>query len=154
MIICPVDFEPRYGDNTEKKSGGKNMREIMAIDVILDECLEVEGQGGKACMILFHGTCDCGLFHGRILPGGADTQKEKSGELRTLSARYILEGTDAEGNACRIFIENNGAVQKDGQITTKPLIYTDSKALAWLEQADLTGHVQPAEHGVRIGFEM
>ena len=60
----------------------------------------------------------------------------------------------SEGNACRIFIENNGAVQKDGQITTKPLIYTDSKALAWLEQADLTGHVQPAEHGVRIGFEM
>ncbi|MCH4192242.1 MAG: DUF3237 family protein [Butyrivibrio sp.] len=130
------------------------MREIMAIDVVLDECLDVEGHSGKACMILFHGTCDCDLFHGRILPGGADTQKEKSGELRTLSARYILEGTDAEGNACRIFIENNGAVQKNGQITTKPVIYTDSKALIWLEQADLTGHVQPAENGVRIIFEM
>jgi hypothetical protein len=59
-------------------------------------------------MILFHGDADCDNFHGKVLPGGVDTQVQYQGEKRSLSARYILEGTDIDGCSCRIFVENEG----------------------------------------------
>ena len=57
-----------------------------------------------------------------------------------MSARYMLEGIDSEGQSCRIFIENNGT-DINGDIQTTPMILTDSKVLAWLETAELTGRL-------------
>ena len=128
---------------------------ILTINVKLDQIFNVEGSSGKATMILFHGDCDCDNFKGVILPGGVDTQKEPEGEPRVLSARYILEGKDCDGKDCHIFIENNGEVQpvsNGGVIHTKPLIYTDSDALKWMEKADIAGTVTGAEGGVTIDF--
>jgi hypothetical protein len=126
---------------------------VLTIDVLLDDFLEVKGTAGTALMILFHGKSEGKYFNGEILPGGVDTQKEPAGAARILSARYILEGTDCEGEKCRIFVENNGEItdpQSGGNVETKPLIYTDSQALKWLESADLYGTVEPAEGGVKI----
>ncbi len=124
---------------------------VLTIDVVLDEIIEVTGSRGKAAMILFHGESSCANFKGKILPGGVDTQKEPAGEKRLLSARYILEGRDCEGEWCRIFIENNGEVAAPGEtIKTTPVIYTDSKALKWLETADLSGTVEGKPGGVFI----
>lgn len=128
---------------------------ILVIDVLLDEIFNVEGTVGKATMILFHGSCDCENFKGRILPGGVDTQKEAAGEPRFLSARYILEGKDCDGKECHIFIENNGEtapLSGDGVIHTKPIIYTDSEALKWMETADIRGTVTGAPGGVTISL--
>ena len=126
---------------------------VLTIDVKLDEIIEVNGSAGKAAMILFHGDCDCENFSGRVLPGGVDTQKEATGEKRLMSARYVLEGTDIEGKSCRIFIENNGVCENPGEdVKTTPVIYTDSKALKWLETEDLYGKVQGNPTGVTISF--
>lgn len=128
---------------------------VLKIDVLLDEIFNVEGTAGKATMILFHGSCDCENFKGKILPGGVDTQKETAGKPRFLSARYILEGKDCEGKDCHIFIENNGEtapISDGGIIHTKPIIYTDSDALKWMETADLKGTVEAAPGGVTISF--
>ena len=126
---------------------------VLTIDVVLDEIIEVKGDAGQAAMILFHGDCDCDSFKGRILPGGVDTQKEATGEKRLMSARYVLEGVDKDGENCRIFIENNGICEIPGEdVKTTPVIYTDSNALKWLETAQLYGTVQGSPTGVQISF--
>jgi len=126
---------------------------VLTIDVVLDEIIEVNGNAGKAAMILFHGESNCANFRGKILPGGVDTQKEPFGEKRLLSARYILEGTDCAGEVCRIFIENNGVAADPGEmVKTTPVIYTDSNALKWLETADLSGTVEGRPGGVFISI--
>lgn len=56
-----------------------------------------------------------------------------------LSARYMLEGEDFEGNKCRMFIENNGSNNEAGEMVTRPVIVTDSPALSWMEEAELVG---------------
>lgn len=122
------------------------MREVLTIDVKLTGFHEVKGGAGAACMITFDGTASGPFFSGKILPGGVDTQKEYYGEPRSLSARYILEGTDDKGEKCSVFVENNGTVGKDG-IRTVPKIFTDSVSLRWLETAQLSGTVEDAEPG-------
>ena len=143
----------RFFEDSEREYSME--KTILTIDVLLDEIFNVEGTAGKATMILFHGSSDCDNFKGKILPGGVDTQKEPAGKPRILSARYILEGKDLEGKDCHIFIENNGEVEPisdGGVIRTKPIIYTDSEALKWMETADIRGTVTGAPGGVTISF--
>lgn len=116
-------------------------KELFSINVYLDDYQSVENGKDKVCMILFHGDCECDFFKGEILPGGADTQKFFRNEQPLLSARYILKGTDKSGNPTKIFIENNGTWNSQGNIETKPRIITDSEELTWLETAKLTGAV-------------
>ncbi|MDR0948589.1 MAG: DUF3237 family protein [Lachnospiraceae bacterium] len=124
------------------------MKEVLRIQIKLDATYEVKSERGTALMILFHGDVDCENFHGKVLPGGVDTQVEYTGEKRLLSARYILEGVDREGCPCRIFIENEGRIPAEGDpLLTKPRIITDSNALKGLESADLQGQVCSEERG-------
>lgn len=126
---------------------------ILAIDILIDGAMEVKGKTGEASMITFHGKVDCPLFKGVVIPGGVDTQKEKYGEPRLMSARYLLEGTDDQGKPCKIFIENNGNTRdENGIMQTVPTIYTDSESLSWLETTPLRGTVNPQEGGVQIRF--
>lgn len=125
-------------------------KEILTIDVNITGFEEVKGKNGEACMILFDGTAEGSGFKGVIGPSGVDTQKQVYGKERFLSARYILTGTDADGKECRIFIENNGSFDANGDITTHPLIYTNSKSLAWMETAEIYGKIEGKEGGVRI----
>lgn len=116
--------------------------EVLTIHVALTGTQTVLGGRGSACMIAFTGTAEGPQFRGRILPGGVDTQIEQQGR-RTLSARYLLEGTDDAGNRCKVFIENNGAVlPEEASICTTPTILTDSPRLQWLESATLSGTVE------------
>lgn len=126
-------------------------QEVLTIDVKLTGNYQVEGSARRAIMLTFTGSVDCPLFTGRILPGGVDTQTIQPG-LQTLSARYMLEGKDADGNPCRIFIENNGSVTDSSQpMRTTPKIITDSPNLQWLEHAFLYGTIEPnGENAVLI----
>lgn len=114
---------------------------IFKIDVILDGINEVKGNRASASMILFHGRMDSEFFHGEILPGGVDTQIGYDGESKTLSARYMIKGIDESGTECNIFVENNGTVEKDNEIVTKPKFITDSSSLKWLEEAEFIGKI-------------
>ena len=125
-------------------------KEVLTVRVRIKEALEVKGSSNGATMILFDGDCDCDNFKGKILPGGVDTQRLGEDGRVKLSARYIMEGVDRNGQACRIFIENNGEIQSDGRIVTSPCILTDSDTLKHLETAALTGTVEGAPDGVVI----
>lgn len=126
------------------------MQEILTVNVSIDDAAEVNGGGCSVCMVAFSGTADGPYFHGKILPHGVDTQRRAAGQPMTLSARYILEGTDDQSTPCRIFIENNGTEDSDHILRTRPAIVTDSSSLAWMEQADLHGTVEGTEGGVII----
>lgn len=125
-------------------------KEVLTINVNINGFEEVKGKNGEACMILFDGTAEGSGFKGVIGPSAADTQKQEYGKERFLSARYILTGKDADGKDCRIFIENNGAFEANGDITTHPIIYTDSESLAFLETSQVFGKIEGKEGGVII----
>ncbi|WP_029318870.1 DUF3237 family protein [Butyrivibrio sp. AE3004] len=114
---------------------------LFKIDVTLDEINEVRGGHASACMILFHGRMDSNFFHGEILPGGVDTQIVSGEGRKNLSARYIIRGIDAKGDTCNIFVENNGSVNGDNEIITKPRFITDSPLLKWLEEDVYIGKI-------------
>ena len=101
---------------------------------------QVSSGKGFFNMVLFEGECDCENFKGKVLPGGVDTQHYYAEGKGRISARYMLEGVDKEGNPCKIFIQNDGE-HDNGFLPTTPKVYTHSEALRWLEDADLVGHL-------------
>ncbi len=115
--------------------------EILRIYVQIEDNIQVHGNTKNINMIRFTGYAKSKYFQGKILPGGVDLQTQNYGEKNLLSARYIMEGKDEEGNECRIYIENNGYADENGMIKTKPTVVTDSKALSWLETASLEGSI-------------
>ena len=129
-------------------------KEVLTVNVKLTRFDEVKGKNGEALMINFDGDATGPYFTGEILPGGVDTQKEINKEPRVLSARYILFGKDYKDNECHIFIENNGAFDEDGKIVTHPVILTDSEALQFLEDAEMTGTITDIPGGVQIHLWM
>jgi len=128
------------------------MKQVFKIHVTLQKTVEMLAADHTVRMILFDGYCDSDSFKGKILDGGVDTQIIGADGTGTLSARYILEGTDCEGADCRLFIENAGKLASGEPIITTPVIYTDSNALKWLENTVLTGTVMPAEGGVLVSI--
>lgn len=131
------------------------MQEVLSIDVVLGQIETVKGKSGEITMILFHGTFSCELGTGRVLPGGVDTQIQRKGEKKILSARYILEGKDKEHKLFRIFVENNGICTDGEALRTYPIIYTDAEELQWMEQEKLIGIVEgDGENKVKIRIYM
>lgn len=126
------------------------MKEVLTVHVRITDIQKVDGGESTVQMIAFEGGSDCENFKGRILPGGVDTQKITPDGECVLSARYMLEGVDREGHSCKVFIENNGKTRTGEDIITSPVIRTDSKALSYLETADLYGTIEPCEGGVII----
>ncbi len=131
----PVNFrEVVIPDDTKDYS-----KEIFVFAIDIGSSDEVKGRNGNASMIHFRGSSDCDAFKGKIISECADTRLQYSGQIQTLSARYILEGTDAEGDACKIYVENNGI--DDNGMVTEPVIITDNPDFAWIETAPLHGTV-------------
>lgn len=124
-----------------------NKKLVLQIEVLLDAFNTVKGENGEATMILFHGNFVSDYGNGVVLPGGVDTQIEYKGQKRKLSARYILQGKDNNGNLFNIFVENNGVCTGDMPFITTPKVLTDCKELAFLEKADLYGEVHSAGEG-------
>lgn len=126
------------------------MRLLLTIQVYIDAYQAVNGHHAEAAMLLFHGNAEGEYFQGTIAPGGVDTQYQRHGESRSLSARYMLSGTDFTGQECRIFVQNEGEFAANGEIVTTPKLLTDSKALAEWEELPLHGTLEDMEGGVRI----
>ena len=123
---------------------------LMEIRVTCYEPVSVEGRNKKIVMIPFGGEASGEYFNGKVVGTGVDTQKIDPDGKVFLSARYMLEGTDAAGNACRIFVENQGGW--DTGFT--PAIVTDSPLLAGWETADLYATAEGIPEGVMIRILM
>lgn len=132
-----------------------NMEEVLTVHVQLNKTMELENKiGDSVVMITFSGTATGKYFEGKVLEGGVDTQIiGRHGDHHTLSARYMIEGTDFTGTPCKIFIENNGTAKsnKEGILfRTYPKIITNSEALAFLDNDILVAEGIPQETGIDI----
>ena len=119
---------------------------LLEIRVACGEALSVKGQTMSVVMIPFTGVSEGPYFFGKTLGTGVDTQKIGADGSFLLSARYMLEGTDAAGNACRIFIENQGNEQ-EGFV---PRIVTDSPVLKHWEETELYSTIEGIPGGVMV----
>ena len=119
---------------------------LMEIRVTCLEPVSVDGVNRKIVMIPFTGEASGPYFKGSVIGTGTDTQKiEKDGSFM-LSARSMLEGTDSDGKACRVFIENQG----NWTAGLTPTVVTDSPLLAWWETARLYATADGIPEGVLI----
>lgn len=112
--------------------------EILRLYINVTEFYSVKGGAQTVNLVLFRGRAESELFSGEILPGAVDTQTLTSDGGTTLSARYIIEGTDSGGNACRVFVENNTVAGSD---FTSLVIVTDSPVLSRYESVPLRGRI-------------
>lgn len=119
---------------------------VTEIDVICKEAAFVKGQLRDICMVPFEGNAHGGMFSGKVIGTGVDTQSFSKNGCCELSARYMLEGQDSSGNPCRVFVQNESL--PDGSLC--PEIVTDSPLLAELESAQLFSVVIPAENSVTV----
>ena len=119
---------------------------LMEIKVTCEEPVSVSGAARKIVMIPFTAEASGPYFNGRTIGRGVDTQKIDAGGRAVLSARYMLEGTDANGYACRVFIENQGG----GETGFFPAVVTDSPLLARWETARLYATLDGIPEGVMV----
>lgn len=127
--------------------------ELLKIKVEITDVVEVVGED-TVRMVSFTGSCCGDYFNGRILPGGVDTQTIHKDGNGTLSARYMMEGTDLTGARCRVYIENNAKTVAGVCERTYPRITTDSPALRKLLRGDLYGMVEPHDDGIVISIHL
>ncbi|WP_154984228.1 DUF3237 family protein [Paenibacillus xylanexedens] len=131
------------------------MEELFTVHVKIENSIELKSaEGDSVVMIMFTGHVTGTCFEGFVREGGVDTQIiGKAGGRHSLSARYMLQGQDYTGQACEIYIENNGyigEVKGDMLFRTSPRIITNSQALSYLNVDALIGEGYPAEGGVDI----
>lgn len=116
--------------------------DVLKINVRVKGCSAMESDETRVYMLMFDGTCEGAYFNGTILDGGVDTQVHNDAlDIHTMSARYVMEGTDHEGKPCRIFVDNSASPRGEEKLITTPKIYTNSTALKWLETAKLQGEL-------------
>ncbi len=121
--------------------------ELLTIRVIVTNVETTSEGDNKKSKIYFTGYCDTKYFHGTILSDGCDTRDYYLDELINVRAEYTLQGIDMEGKKCNIHIVNQAV---NGE--WKPSLVTDSKFLAWFNNADMTAVLEYSKEGpvVRI----
>ena len=130
---------------------------IIEVKVEFDQPgMKIETETGEVSMIPFYGTVKGKLFNGIVEPWGVDTQVKNQVGIRHMSARYMLTGTDETGEACHIYVENNGWMTDDKPsrtFRTVPTFITDSKHLApYLHRNQFEGTGSVEEDGLWIRF--
>ena len=131
-------------------------KEILRIKIDMNgEAVSMKTENGEVVMIPFAGSVDSALFKGVVLPFGVDTQIVNAAGGRHMSARYMLEGKDEEGQDCHIYIENNGWFEDEVKMPfhTVPTFLTDSRKLApYLQRNKFVGEGNVKEDGLWITF--
>lgn len=114
-----------------------DMKEILTFSVIITHC-ETETVGDTLKKdVYFTGYCDTEYFRGVIVPEGCDRQEYIQGVQTKIKAEYTLQGMDCEGEGCSLHVIN----QRSGD-ELRPIINTDSKALSWITEAELTSVIE------------
>ncbi|KAG4098209.1 hypothetical protein H8356DRAFT_1424915 [Neocallimastix lanati (nom. inval.)] len=80
-------------------------------------------------------------FQGEGVDYFVDTRYDYPGQPQKISARYLIEGTDSDGNPMKIFVENKGTDDfgDNKNVQTVPFIITDNPKWAWVETAPVHG---------------
>lgn len=123
------------------------MEKILTINVKTEAPTFIKGSTKNILSIPFTAEAVGPAFFGETVGVGVDTQKIKDGKA-FLSARYILRGKDFNGTDSTLFIENNG----ESLESCRPMLVTDSEALAYLETSDLKAVVTPNNGGVTVSI--
>ena len=118
---------------------------IMTINVEITGSQSLSGEDQSVSLLHFHAEAEGELFNGSTIEDGIDTQTFIGGKFN-MSARYMLEGKDFEGNSCKVFIENSGSTLSD----LTPKIVTDSEALRFLQEQVLYAQGESIGDGVII----
>lgn len=119
--------------------------EILTIQVFVTHC-EARGEGEQwKNDVYFTGYCDTHYFRGVITPEGCDAQEYCAETGVKMRAEYTLKGLDACGESCFVHIVN----QRVGA-EWKPTVQTDSKALAWMKDADLTAVLEGGDRELKV----
>lgn len=119
--------------------------EILTIQVFITHCDERgEGEQWKND-VYFTGYCDTKYFRGVITPEGCDAQEYCAETGVKMRAEYTLKGLDACGENCSVHIVNQRAGAE-----WKPTVQTDSPALAWLNDADLTAVLEGGDRELTV----
>ena len=139
------------------ETGGRGPILELLIQTDPEKTAELEGEGCRVRMIPFSGRATGPLFQGLIAPGAVDTQITNAAEVRHMSARYMLTGTDSAGQSAHIYVENNGWFDNSQPFAmpfrTVPTFYTDSAALApYLHATRFTGKGAVEADGLHIYF--
>lgn len=124
------------------------MTEILTLFITILSSLQVSDGERTVNMVNFGGHAESQWFSGDIMPGGVDTQTY-TGNVSSLSARYMIQGVDCAGDSCRIYVSNEASWSED---FTRPSIVTDSDTLSFLNRANLRGKIdaQPDRLVIRI----
>ena len=130
---------------------------IMIFKVFADakDCSDMRCAYGGVTFIPFTATVESPLFTGKTLPGACDVQVENPAGSRNMCAKYLFKGTDSAGNACHLFVENNGylaeVMRNDPFFHAYPRFMTDSPILGeYLSQQRFRSEVQGRDWGVEI----
>lgn len=120
-----------------------------------EDCSDMKSPYGGVTIIPFTATVESPLFTGKTRPGACDVQVENPAGSRNMCAKYLFEGTDSEGNPCRLFVENNGylaeVMRNDPYFHAYPKFMTDSPVLGeYLSQQRFRSEVQGRGWGVEI----
>ncbi|MDE6580323.1 MAG: DUF3237 family protein [Ruminiclostridium sp.] len=124
------------------------MEKLFDVYVEIIDSVFVKGKLNDVNMLSFTGKVKGKYFNGKVMGIGVDTQYISKDNPALLSARYMLKGTDIDGNKCHCFIENNGSFE-NGFI---PKIVTDSPALSAYEVVELKAEVVPKDNEVKISI--
>lgn len=125
------------------------MEKLFTLHIVIESSNDVKGLDCTIALLGFSGRAEGEFFNGVVLPGGVDTQRILPDGSGTLSARYILEGTDIKGKKCRIYVLNEAAL---GGIKTTPTFVTDSEALVEIFKSPIEGKMVFAENDFQIEF--
>lgn len=134
---------------------GKLVLELM-VETFPERIVELDSEIGHVKMIPFAGKASGELFQGVIEPCGVDTQWTNAADVRHMSARYMLTGTDCAGQPCHIYIENNAYFtngERPKPWHSVPRFMTDSVYLApILHRSCFCGEGERIAEGLRIRY--
>lgn len=119
--------------------------EILTIRTIITREETFTEGDSRISHIYFTGYCDTKYFQGTVMPEGCDVREQCAGAEDKARAEYTLTGLDIRGEACSVHIVN----QWNGT-DWKPVIKTDSAALAWMNHADLTAVLEYGSGGPTV----
>lgn len=126
------------------------------VETYPEKTVELDTNIGHVKMIPFSGTVRGEQFNGIVEPCGVDTQVTNANDVRHMSARYMLTGTDANGQDCHIYVENNAWFtngERPRPFHSVPTFITDSKLLTpYLHTNQFVGEGMREEDGLHIRF--
>ena len=116
--------------------------DVLQIDVRLDAVIRSGSFSRMHVSIPFGGQAKGIWFNGTVQEGASDEQEYEWGRPKAFAASYTIEGVDYTGTPCTVRIVNRFNGKR-----WKPEVTTDSRALDFLNGADLTAVLQNRKKG-------